>query len=329
MENNQKPLVSVITATWNREKFLIKLAESLIKQSFKNFEWIVGNDGSEDNTDKLIKEFAHKADFKIKYINSSHRIGKSKMDNLLYKNISGKYVTQCGSDDILLPNALEHMVELTNKIPKEKEDDYAGVLSIAIDENSVNQTFDGKILQKSITTISFEELKDNNLGDATTLELYKHLKGKKFLEVDFLIHESSFFNKIFQNKNYVVSNKITKVMDRTAKNSVSFGKKIQYCRGSAFSLSLTETKNSFNKKNFFSKIKTVLNYWRFTIHGEITFKDAKQMFIPTKNSFFYTSLYLFAYFISIRDYLFKEVNKTHREFNKNIKLSKIEILNLN
>ncbi len=329
MKSLEKPFVSVITATWNREQYIMKLANSLLLQTYKNFEWIVGNDGSKDETDKFIREFANKANFKIKYFCSSHRIGKSKMDNLLYEKVSGKYVTSCGSDDILLPDALEHMVELIKEIPKKNENTYAGALTLATDNNNVNQSLDINILQNNINTLSFEKLKEYNLGDATTLELYKHIKGKKFLEVDFLIHESSFFDQIFENKKYIVSKKITKIMDRTAKNSISFGKKIEYCRGSAYSLSLTETKENFNKKKILSKLKTVINYWRFTIHGEIIFKKAKNMFFPTKDSFFYTSLYLISFLICVRDYIFKDVNKTHLEFNKNIKQTKIEFLNLN
>ena len=93
MTKLKKPLISIITATWDREKFIIKLAKSLKKQSFKNFEWIVANDGSLDNTDQKIRSFAKKADFKIIYINSSLRVGKSKLDNLMLKKISGKYST--------------------------------------------------------------------------------------------------------------------------------------------------------------------------------------------------------------------------------------------
>ena len=120
MTKLKKPLISIITATWDREKFIIKLAKSLKKQSFKNFEWIVANDGSLDNTDQKIRSFAKKADFKIIYINSSLRVGKSKLDNLMLKKISGKYVSQCGSDDILLPNALEDLYNLTKKFQKKK-----------------------------------------------------------------------------------------------------------------------------------------------------------------------------------------------------------------
>ena len=48
MKISKKPKISVITPTWNREKFISKLGKSLMEQTFQDFEWIVGNDGSQD-----------------------------------------------------------------------------------------------------------------------------------------------------------------------------------------------------------------------------------------------------------------------------------------
>ena len=55
---SEKPYISILTSTWNREFFLKKMANSLLSQTLKNFEWIVGNDGSDDNTDSFIKSFS-------------------------------------------------------------------------------------------------------------------------------------------------------------------------------------------------------------------------------------------------------------------------------
>ena len=52
------PEISVITSAYNRGKFLKKLMNSLSNQTFKNFEWILGNDGSSDNTDQIINNEA-------------------------------------------------------------------------------------------------------------------------------------------------------------------------------------------------------------------------------------------------------------------------------
>ena len=117
---SEKPFFSIITSSWNREHYLKKLATSLMNQSLKNFEWIVGNDGSEDNTDEFIKSFSKKVDFKITYVNSQKRIGKSAMDNILLEHVSGEYLTWCDSDDILLPQTIKNISKLRSK-SEEKE----------------------------------------------------------------------------------------------------------------------------------------------------------------------------------------------------------------
>ena len=67
----------------NREEYLKDLYKSLKNQTYKNFEWVVGNDGSQDGTDKLIKSFIKEKKIKIKYVSSNIRIGKTKIDNII------------------------------------------------------------------------------------------------------------------------------------------------------------------------------------------------------------------------------------------------------
>ena len=325
MTKSKKPLISVLTATWDREKFLIKLAKSLKKQSFKNFEWIVANDGSLDNTDKIIRSFAKTSGFKIIYINSTLRIGKSKLDNIMLKKMSGKYVTQCGSDDILLPKALENLYSLTKKIPKNEENKYIGIFANGIDKNGISQTFTKKNMPKLERHITFEELKKVIKGDGVILEKTKFLKGKEFLEVDFLITESSLFEKIYKNKKFILSPKIMKIMDRSAENNISFGKKMRYTRGSAYCIAEVLNKKNFTDMSFFNKIITITNYWRYTIHGDINFQKGKKMLKPLKDYKFLTLLFPLAYLITLRDIFLNKVEKTHIEFNNNIKKTKISV----
>lgn len=58
-------MITVLTPTYNRKEKLVNLYESLVKQTNKNFEWIVIDDGSTDKTDEYINSL--KADFHIEY----------------------------------------------------------------------------------------------------------------------------------------------------------------------------------------------------------------------------------------------------------------------
>ena len=59
--------ITILTPTYNREKLLHKLYKSLCNQKDKEFEWIVVDDGSNDNTDEYIETIQKKADFPIRY----------------------------------------------------------------------------------------------------------------------------------------------------------------------------------------------------------------------------------------------------------------------
>lgn len=323
MKISKKPKISVITPTWNREKFISKLGKSLMEQTFQDFEWIVGNDGSQDQTDQIIKSIAKKAKFKIIYIKSSLRIGKSKMDNLMMKNVNAEYLIQCGSDDILKKDALEILFKIVNEIPLCEKKNYIGVFANSIDEKGKSQTFEN--YKKKIFTehTYWEDVKKKIKGDGTILEQFKFLKNKKFLEVDFVVSESSILDKIYTKKKFILTNKTVKIMDRTAKNSISFGNTLSYCRGSAYSVSKVETLKNFNSKFFLKRIKIALNFWRYTIHGDINFTKAKSMFKPLNQNYFYIFLYPISFFLCIRDNILGKVRKTHIEFNENIKKTTI------
>lgn len=76
-------LISIITPTYNREKTLIRVYDSLCKQSYKNIEWIVVDDGSSDKTKELILSLINQKDapFPIKYVyqkNSGKHIAVNK-----------------------------------------------------------------------------------------------------------------------------------------------------------------------------------------------------------------------------------------------------------
>ena len=327
MAKFNKPLISIITPSWNRAKFLEKLFNSLLIQKFKNFEWIVGNDGSTDETDSVIRSISKRADFKIIYINSSLRIGKASLDNIMLEYISGEYVSWCGSDDFFLPDAMENIFNLISKIPKDKINDYAGIYAQNIDTFNKSQTFDN--IPKEDTHVIWEDLYQIIKGDGTIVERFEILKGNKFLEVDFLISESSLLPKLYKGKKFILTPKVLKVMDRTAENSISYGKKFCYTRGSAYCIAQVETLDNFKKHSFASRIKIIINFWRYSIHGDINFVQAKNMLEPVKKNILYTLLYLVSWIICLRDNMFKKVEKTHIEFLKNINTKKIIVKNLN
>jgi len=115
MEKN--PEISVLTTVYNGEKFLRETIESVLNQSFNNFEYTIVNDGSTDNTEKIIKDFMKK-DKRIVYVKLKENKGSEDLGNVMnigLKNCKGKYIARLDADDICYRNRLEKQFNYLEK----------------------------------------------------------------------------------------------------------------------------------------------------------------------------------------------------------------------
>ena len=106
---NTKPLISIIIPSYNRANLLIRSINSALNQTYKNFELIVVDDGSTDNTKKLLEPYINAK--KIKYFYQKNR-GPSSAKNMGMKSAKGDYLAFLDSDDEWLPKKLEKQLEL-------------------------------------------------------------------------------------------------------------------------------------------------------------------------------------------------------------------------
>jgi len=113
----KNPLFSIITVVYNGEKYLEKTIESVIKQKFKNFEYIVIDGGSTDNSVKIIKKFEKKIDY---WLSEKDR-GIYDAFNKGMRVSKGKFIGFINSDDIYKKNALKI---ISNYIEKNQQADF-------------------------------------------------------------------------------------------------------------------------------------------------------------------------------------------------------------
>lgn len=103
-----KPMVTVLMSVYNGEKFLEEAIESILNQTFSDFEFLIINDGSTDNSVKIIESFE---DSRIMLINNEKNL---KLIASLNKGVSlakGKYIARMDCDDISMPDRLEKEVK--------------------------------------------------------------------------------------------------------------------------------------------------------------------------------------------------------------------------
>ncbi|MDO4931814.1 MAG: glycosyltransferase family A protein [Prevotellaceae bacterium] len=115
----EKYRFSVWTATYNRGHLMHNVYKCLCNQTFKDFEWIIIDDGSDDDTELICTHFRAEAPFPVTYIKKENG-GKHTAWRLAINLFQGKYAVTLDSDDTLFPNALEifdrHWKELENQV---------------------------------------------------------------------------------------------------------------------------------------------------------------------------------------------------------------------
>ena len=111
------PLVSVIMSVYNGEKYLVQAIDSILNQTYQNFEFIIIEDCSTDNSLDILEEYAKK-DSRIKIIKKEKNIGiKGFIENLnLGISIAkGKYIARMDQDDVSLPERFQKQVDFLEK----------------------------------------------------------------------------------------------------------------------------------------------------------------------------------------------------------------------
>lgn len=174
--------LTIFTATYNREKLLWRLYESLLKQTKTNFEWIIVDDCSNDNTVEMVREMQKRSALNIRLICQSQNGGKHRAINKGLDYARGDYFFIVDSDDVLTGNAVELIYKWVDSI--DGEEGFAGVAGLKAHFNGDICGGKTEIDSSYIDANNFERRKHHLLDDKA--EIYKTcvLKCHKFPEFE-------------------------------------------------------------------------------------------------------------------------------------------------
>ena len=110
--SERKPKVTIITPTYNRADLITETIDSILAQDFKDFEYFILDDGSTDNTKKIVEPYL--VNKRIKYLRQENK-GEPETVNWGWNLANGEYFTQVNSDDPVMPNFLSEMVKAMDK----------------------------------------------------------------------------------------------------------------------------------------------------------------------------------------------------------------------
>ncbi|MEM7029146.1 MAG: glycosyltransferase family 2 protein [Chloroflexota bacterium] len=111
---NPQPLVSVIMTVYNGQDYLQAAIDSILRQTLANFEFVIVDDGSTDETPKILALAA--ADDRVQVI-SVTRVGRAKALNIAWHHTSGRYVANIDADDQAAPDRLASQATFLDKHP--------------------------------------------------------------------------------------------------------------------------------------------------------------------------------------------------------------------
>lgn len=101
------PKISIITVSYNSEKTIRETIESVLQQTYSNFEYLIIDGGSKDNTMQIVEEYGDRISYKV----SESDKGISDAFNKGIAAATGEIIGICNSNDLLLPDALEHIAD--------------------------------------------------------------------------------------------------------------------------------------------------------------------------------------------------------------------------
>lgn len=136
---------TVFTATYNRVHTLLRVYDSLAAQTYRDFEWLVVDDGSTDDTARLIERWQQEAAFPIRYLRQANQ-GKHVATNRGVAEAEGELFLVLDSDDACVPQALERFARHWDAVPDRAR--FSAVTALCMDQHGrlVGDTFPSDVL---------------------------------------------------------------------------------------------------------------------------------------------------------------------------------------
>lgn len=175
-----KCFCTIFTPTYNRGNLLTILYKSLCQQTCKDFEWLIVDDGSTDDTEKIVEDFIKRKEVNIRYFKTSNG-GKHRAINFAIDRCESKVFGIVDSDDCLKENAIEVIKSKFDEI-KNIDKKYVGVgfNKGYKKEGLVGTTFQGEFIDAK----NNERQKNNITGDKFEVFYSNILKQYKFPEFE-------------------------------------------------------------------------------------------------------------------------------------------------
>lgn len=233
---NYKYKFTVFTPIYNAQNTIDRVHQSLLKQSFKDFEWLIINDGSSDESHDVIENLLNKSPIAINYVNNKvnrHKIACF-MDAIQIAN--GEFLLTLDADDECVPQALEIFNEEYNAIPEQLKSSTIAVTGLCVDQifKPIGNSYPtDPYYSNTFETYAINNIKGEKWGFTKTNILKGIIYSEEFINNGYM-PEGLIWNLLavegFKTK-YV--NKILRIYYLDNENSISSSSQSKIALGSA------------------------------------------------------------------------------------------------
>jgi glycosyltransferase involved in cell wall biosynthesis len=210
MKNKSRPLVSIGMPVYNGEKYIRQAFDSLLAQDFKDFELIISDNASTDNTTEICKQYLEK-DNRIKYYRNEVNIGGANFNNLI-NYATAPYFMWAAHDDMWEPS---YISKLINIMESDKSIVLAFSVIDSIDEDGKQIRVYPKILKLSSSETIFKRLfkfimfeesdgKANLVYGIMRLNRLKEIGGFNKSLGEFAVDDLLLFSMLFKGNFYII-----------------------------------------------------------------------------------------------------------------------------
>lgn len=254
-------MVTVFTPTYNRAAYLLKVFESLLQQTFKDFEWVIVDDGSIDDTSVIIDNLQLTNDkfFPIRYFYQENG-GKHRAINRGVKEARGDLFLILDSDDMLPPNSLERIDFYYQQI--KDDNSFGGVCGYMAhhDGTVIGKGCDIDVLDTNSIDLRYKYHVEGDMLEVFRTSVLKEIPFPEISKEKF-VPEALVWNRIARKYKLRVFHEVVYFRDYLEGGLTD--KIVKIRMNSPIASMMTYAEMTELNIPFFAKVKAAINYWRF------------------------------------------------------------------
>ena len=294
---DSKPKITVIMSVFNGSKFLAESIQSILDQTFKEFEFIIINDGSTDNSLDIIRSF-ESADSRIKVISKLNE-GLAKSLNTAISISKGEYIARMDADDISYKNRLEKQYEFMQKnksidlcgCSMDIIDELGNVTSEKIQTSNNHEILKKRFFQSPILHITFFGKKLFFLKNNGYREEFKYAQdydlvmrgidaGAKICNIKHKLVQYRDYKQKIEPEKFIQQFRMTELIVKLSREREQFGKEVSTLDSKILSIFKVNNFDIFITKIFLSTyflknsfqnriLKRIVNLFAFALNGDL------------------------------------------------------------